>query len=78
MASVEGAKRLKRLGAQIGIWGAMVAFLIWCADIYLNKVGAGAVVLMVAFPILVGMIVWVAGWVIEGFLSPDRNACSRQ
>jgi hypothetical protein len=73
VASIQGPQRLKRLGVHIGVWGAVIAFLIWCADIYLNKVGAGAVVLMAGFPISIGLLVWVAGWVVEGFLSPSSK-----
>jgi hypothetical protein len=52
MASADGAKRLKRLGAVIAVCGSLLAFLIWCVA---PRTGLGELVLMVGFPLFFGV-----------------------
>jgi uncharacterized membrane protein len=70
MASADGAKRLKRLGAVIAVCGSLLAFLIWCVA---SRIGLGELVLMVGFPLFFGLAAWAVGWILEGFFSPPAN-----
>jgi uncharacterized membrane protein len=72
MALAQGADRIKRLGFWIAVLGALLGLLLGCADIYMNKIGYGAIVLMIGFPLLAGTAVWCLGWVVEGFSSGPK------
>lgn len=73
MAVVEGARRVRRLGTCIAIFGSVLMFLIWAAGVYQNKVGGGELVLMLAAPLALGGVIRIVAWLLEGFLLPAEE-----
>lgn len=78
MAALEGARRVKRLGTLIALFGSILMFLIWAGGVYQNKVGGGELVLMLAAPLALGAGIRTLGWLLEGFFLPTgENGPSR-
>ena len=91
MANLEGAKRMARVGKFLVIagFGSVLLFgvltivsqripldapISWTA---LNVSGEVLLVLSGMAPIVLGAILWLVGWVVEGFLNPPRPDVSR-
>lgn len=75
MATIEGIRRIRRLGSAIALWGGMAGLLLWCAILF-GRGGFGIVelVIMAGFPVLFGGMIRVICWVLEGFAA-ERPSC---
>ena len=65
-----GARRIKLLGLGMAFLGTLIAFPLWLADLFANKVTYGAIVPMIGFPLFFGGVIYVLGWVTEEFVRP--------
>jgi hypothetical protein len=76
MAQLEGARRIQLVGKWIILIGCTVATLFWTFGMTNTTASAAFISFVVIFvpPLFFGGIVWVVGWIIEGFQSPpSRN-----
>ena len=67
MSTTESLRWMERLGKAVAVWGGLVGLMIWCA-VYVVRGGFGLVELvsLIGIPILLGLMVRVIGWVVEG------------
>ena len=79
MANVEGALRMKRAGRSMMVGGALGA-LLGCIGIFAVQLGHlrlplmlfGDIAVCLGFlPLGLGLVVWVCGWIVEGFVAPE-------
>jgi hypothetical protein len=76
MARLEGARRIQLVGKWIMLIGCTLATLFWTFEVKNTSASVAftSLALMLVPPLLLGGIVWVVGWIIEGFQSPpSRN-----
>jgi uncharacterized integral membrane protein len=76
MAQLEGARRIQLVGKWIILIGCTLATLFWILAFQNTSASAAFISFAVIFmpPLFLGGIVWVVGWIIEGFQNPpSRN-----
>ena len=76
MARLEGARRIQLVGKWIILIGCTLATLFWILALTNTSAPAAFAYFALMFvpPLFLGGIVWVVGWIIEGFQSPpSRN-----
>jgi hypothetical protein len=69
VARLEGARRVKMAGKMIGLLGCTLTTIFWIiATNNMSVAAAFGVLFFWLLPSLaIGIIIWIAGWVIEGF-----------
>ena len=71
-----GARRIKRLGQLILALGSLAAVALWLI-VELNgmaKVGpVEQLLFLLLFPVFFGGVLWMGGWILEGFLQPPGH-----
>ncbi len=75
MAAVEGARRIRQLGKFVLVVGSLCAFTLWVVAEATGKTKVGPLEQLIAFlflPLFFGGILWLVGWILEGFLKPAR------
>ena len=75
MAAIEGAKRIKRFGKYVLAVGSLCGIVLWVIAEATGKTKVGPFEQLVAFmflPLFFGGVVWIFGWILEGFLKPAR------
>ena len=75
MAAIEGARRIKQFGKFVLVLGSLCAFVLWVVAEARGSAKVGALEQLIAFlflPLFFGGILWICGWILEGFLKPAR------
>jgi hypothetical protein len=75
MAAIEGARRIKQFGKFVLALGSLCAVILWVVAEATGKTKVGPLEQLVAFlflPLFFGGILWICGWILEGFLKPAR------
>jgi hypothetical protein len=62
------AKRISLLGLVVAVLGSFLMFLLWLVYLSGENVTPEAVAPMVGLPLFLGAVIYVSGWVVEGFL----------
>lgn len=72
MAASEGLRRVQLLAKRVAIFGPM-AGLLFCGLFFAGtgSIGLPEIFISMVFPALVGGLIWVVGWVVQGFVSTD-------
>lgn len=73
MAGIEGVRRIKSLGSWIAVGGGAIGILLWAMALAAHKAGLGELFVMLGFPVVLGALVRLVGWVIEGFVLPGAK-----
>ena len=87
MARVEGAVRMKRVGKFL-VFGGLTSIILsvltqfvvhmlpiqpYHPPVFLPAISAIAFFYLGIFPMIAGGALWVGGWIVEGFLTPQRT-----
>jgi hypothetical protein len=75
MAATEGARRIKQFGKLVLVLGSLCALVLWVFAEATGGAKVGPFEQLVAFlflPLFFGGILWICGWILEGFLKPAR------
>jgi hypothetical protein len=70
MAAIEGVRRIKGLGKWIIIIGSIAAVVLWVVAMLFYQPKINPVAQLIAFllpPLILGGLIWIFGWIIEGF-----------
>jgi hypothetical protein len=76
MGATEGAKRIKRVGIYAMAIGSLLGVGTWCFGLIAGTTKVGIVqslIVLLALPLFFGGVIWVLGWIIEGFTQPPTR-----
>jgi len=66
MAYRRRVKRIKLLGIVVAVLGSFLMFLLWLF-LAAGKAAPEAIAPMVGLPVFLGALIYISGWVIDGF-----------
>ena len=69
MTHLTGVRRIKLLGLCVAIVGALMALALWM----LSTVPYSNIVPMIGFPLFLGGVIYMFGWLVEGFVAPSAK-----
>src|SRR5262249_25848683 len=70
MAALDGVTRLYLLAKRITFWGFIAAGLFWLFAVTRGRAGLLELLVLLAFPLILGSVLWTVAWIIEGFVVP--------
>ena len=75
MAQLEGSRRIQLVGKWIMLIGCTLVTLFWTFEVKNTAASAAftSLAVMLVPSLFLGGIVWVIGWIIEGFQSPPSQ-----
>ena len=69
MTHLTGVRRIKLLGLCVAIVGALMALALWM----LSTVPYSNIVPMISFPLFLGGVIYMFGWLVEEFVAPSAK-----